>query len=155
MHLQITRKLGPGRSIPLPRLRSIHEAPRAAEGHLGSGETWALHVSAGGSQPPAQSRVPGSPGPRRPPRRSSFEDLRIPPPLPTPPTPTSGQAAPPSASFLRPAAPPLPTLLLFGAVRSGVFNNSTWEVSPRKCLVINFTQQEVRSSSDVRKPPSH
>ena len=99
------------------------------------------------------SGEPWSPRPSgRPPRRSSFEYLRIPPPLP--PILTSGQAVPPSASFLRPAAPPLPTLLLFGAVRSGVFNNSTWEVSPRKCLVINFTQQEVRSGSDVRKPPS-
>lgn len=45
-----------------------------------------------------------------------------------------------------PSAPPRPTRPLLGAVRSGVLNNSTWEVSLRKCRVINFITKRLPSS---------
>lgn len=112
-HLQVTHKLGPGRSLPLPRLRSIHEAPRAADGHLGLGETWALHVSAGGLQPHAQSRVPGEPWSPRPssicasrPRSPPHPDIW--------PSGASLRLLPPPC---RPS-PPHPSLVWGGKVRS-------------------------------------
>lgn len=143
------QQAGPGQVLTRPGSGPSSKFPGATDCHSGGGRRASPY-----SRPHAPAGCPGDPGPRTPAavpptqdvtRASAQSGSR-----------TSGQVAPPSAYFLRPPAPPLPTLPLFGAVRSEMLDNSTWEVSRRKCPVINFTQQEAPIKlGGVREPPSH